>query len=145
MFGDSSAGTQADMLLGSTTPAGATKTALLGLAPFLPSAKNYLQEMFGQGKNVFEQTADLSKDINAPMLSKMYGKGGGGGLLGKFDDMDEYGYYSPTLRAVENINQPSGTGEQFLNMIKKSTKEEERAWMGLDDFYNPKTSLQNKK
>lgn len=138
LFGDSSAGTQADMLLGSTTPAGATKTALLGLAPFLPAAKNYLQEMFGQGKNVFEQTADLSKDINAPMLSKMYGKGGGGGLLGKFDDMDEYGYYSPTLRAVENINQPSGTGEQFLNMIKKSTKEEERAWMGLDDFLQSK-------
>ena len=138
LFGDSSAGTQADMLLGSTTPAGATKTALLGLAPFLPSSKNYLQEMFGQGKNVFEQTADLSKDINAPMLSKMYGKGGGGGLLGKFDDMDEYGYYSPTLRAVENINQPSGTGEQFLNMIKKSTKEEERAWMGLDDFLQSK-------
>ena len=138
LFGDSSAGTQADMLLGSTTPAGATKTALLGLAPFLPSEKNYLQEMFGQGKNVFEQTADLSKDINAPMLSKMYGKGGGGGLLGKFDDMDEYGYYSPTLRAVENINQPSGTGEQFLNMIKKSTKEEERAWMGLDDFLQSK-------
>ena len=45
LFGDSSAGTQADMLLGSTTPAGATKTALLGLAPFLPAAKNYLQEM----------------------------------------------------------------------------------------------------
>tara|TARA_R100001510_G_scaffold2127_1_gene1669 strand:- start:1593 stop:3548 length:1956 start_codon:yes stop_codon:yes gene_type:complete len=140
IFGESSAGDFSDALLSSVTPTAAAKTAILSVAPFFPQIKDYVQQIASQGKNIFQQGADLSKDINEPMLSKMYGKGGGGGLLSNFDDIDELGYYSPTLRSVENINQPSGTGEQFLSMLKKdaNVKQEELEWIGLPDFLTRK-------
>ena len=137
IFGQSSAGDFSDALLGSLNPTAAAKTAILATAPLL---KDYVQQIGSQGKNIYQQGADLSKDMNQPMLSKMYGKGGGGGLLSNFDDIDELGYYSPTLRSVENINQPSGTGEQFLSMLKKdaNVKQEELDWIGLPDFLTRK-------
>ena len=143
IFGQSSAGDFSDALLGSINPTVAAKTAILGAAPFFPYVKDYAQQIASQGKNIFQQGADLSKDINAPMLSKMYGKGGGGGLLSNFDDIDKLGYYSPTLRSVENINQPSGTGEQFLNMLQKDSavKKEELDWIGLPEFLKSKENF----
>jgi hypothetical protein len=140
IFGQSSAGDFSEALLGSLNPTAAAKTAILATAPFL---KDYVQQFGGQGKNIFQQGADLSKDMNAPMLSKAYGSGGGGGLLSNFQDLDELGYFSPTLRSVENINQPSGTGEQFLNMLQKDSavKKEELDWIGLPEFLKSKENF----
>ena len=140
IFGQSSAGDFSEALLGSLNPTAAAKTAILATAPFL---KDYVQQFGSQGKNIYQQGADLSKDMNAPMLSKAYGSGGGGGLLSNFQDLDELGYYSPTLRSVENINQPSGTGEQFLNMLQKDSavKKEELDWLGLPEFLQSKESF----
>ena len=140
IFGQSSAGEFSDALLGSINPTVAAKTAILATAPFL---KDYVQQFGSQAKNIYQQGADLSKDINQPMLSKAYGSGGGGGLLSNFQDLDELGYYSPTLRSVENINQPSGTGEQFLNMLQKDSavKKEEMDWIGLPEFLKSKENF----
>ena len=51
-------------------------------------------------------------------------------------------FFSPTLRAVENLKQERGTGEQMFNMITKTpgVKEAEWKWMGLDDFLKGKPS-----
>lgn len=45
-------------------------------------------------------------------------------------------FFSPVERAVEGITQEKGSAKQFRSVIAKTpgVKEEELAWMGLDDF-----------
>lgn len=52
-------------------------------------------------------------------------------------------FYSPLLKAVQNLKQQKGTGEQFFNMLTKTpgVKEAEWKWMGLDDFLRGKQSV----
>jgi len=50
---------------------------------------------------------------------------------------------SALLRAAQNINQPKGTGDQMLSMLRKmpGIKEEEIAWTGLDEFLKGKKTV----
>lgn len=57
--------------------------------------------------------------------------------------VDELGFYSAATKAVDNIQQPKGTGSQFLAQIEKTpgVKPEEIKWTGLDDFLKSKKSV----
>ncbi len=52
-------------------------------------------------------------------------------------------FFSPLLKAVQNLKQQKGTGEQMFNMLTKApgVKEAEWKWMGLDDFLKEKQSV----
>ena len=51
--------------------------------------------------------------------------------------------YSAVSRAVDNLKQTKGTGEQFLSMISKTpgVKPEEVKWLGLDDWLKGQKSV----
>lgn len=53
------------------------------------------------------------------------------------------GFYSPALRAAENITMKKGTGEQFWKQITKtpSVRKDELEWMGLEEFLKDKKSI----
>jgi hypothetical protein len=57
--------------------------------------------------------------------------------------MDELGFYSAAKQAVDAIQQPKGTGEQFLAQITNTpgVKPDEIKWTGLDDFLKSKKSV----
>lgn len=57
--------------------------------------------------------------------------------------MDDLGFYSAARQAVDAIQQPKGTGEQFLAQISKTpgVKPDEIKWTGLDDFLTSKKSV----
>ena len=57
--------------------------------------------------------------------------------------VSELGFYSAAKKAVDSIQQPKGTGEQFLKQIEKTpgVKPEEIKWTGLDDFLKSKKSV----
>ena len=46
------------------------------------------------------------------------------------------GFFSPAIRAAEQLNQKKGTGEQFWKQITKvpGVKKDELEWMGLEDW-----------
>jgi N12 class adenine-specific DNA methylase len=52
-------------------------------------------------------------------------------------------WYSPTLKAAQELKQVKGTGDQMFNMITKTpgVKEAEWKWIGLDDFLKRKQSV----
>lgn len=58
-------------------------------------------------------------------------------------NVSELGFYSAAKEAVDSIQQPKGTGEQFLKQIEKTpgVKPEEIKWTGLDDFLKSKKSV----
>jgi len=57
--------------------------------------------------------------------------------------VDELGFYSAAQKAVDSIQQPKGTGDQFLKQIEKTpgVKPEEIKWTGLDDFLKSKKTV----
>ena len=58
---------------------------------------------------------------------------GGAAKVAPATDLDELGFYSQAQRAAEGLGMDSGTGEQFLAMLKKAgVKEDELKWTGLD-------------
>lgn len=59
------------------------------------------------------------------------------------EGVSELGFYSAAKEAVNSIQQPKGTGEQFLKQIEKTpgVKPEEIKWTGLDDFLKSKKSV----
>jgi hypothetical protein len=71
------------------------------------------------------------------------------GNRGTFDPTDPRiafslrGFYSPAIRAAENISQAKGTGEQFYKQITKvpGVRKDELEWMGLEEFLADKKSI----
>jgi len=59
------------------------------------------------------------------------------------ESLDPLGFYSAASKAVDNIQQPKGTGAQFLAQIEKTpgVKKEELLWTGLDEFLAGKKSV----
>lgn len=57
--------------------------------------------------------------------------------------VDDLGFYSAAAKAVDAIQQPKGTGEQFLAQITKTpgVKQDEIMWTGLDDFLKSKKTV----
>jgi hypothetical protein len=57
--------------------------------------------------------------------------------------VDELGFYSAVSKAADEIQQPKGTGEQFLAQISKTpgVKQDEIMWTGLDDFLKSKKTV----
>jgi len=57
--------------------------------------------------------------------------------------VDELGFYSAVSKAADEIQQPKGTGEQFLAQITKTpgVKQDEIMWTGLDDFLKSKKTV----
>jgi GNAT superfamily N-acetyltransferase len=53
------------------------------------------------------------------------------------------GFYSPAIRAAEQISQAKGTGEQFWKQITKvpGVRKDELDWMGLEEFLKDKPSI----
>lgn len=73
-----------------------------------------------------------TKNMPVGMSTQMVGEG-----------VSELGFYSAAKEAVDSIQQPKGTGEQFLKQIEKTpgVKPEEIKWTGLDDFLKSKKSV----
>lgn len=57
--------------------------------------------------------------------------------------VDELGFYSAAKQAVDAIQQPKGTGDQFLKQIEKTpgVKPDEIKWTGLDEFLQSKKTV----
>jgi hypothetical protein len=57
--------------------------------------------------------------------------------------VDDLGFYSAVSKAADEIQQPKGTGEQFLAQISKTpgVKQDEIIWTGLDDFLKSKKTV----
>lgn len=66
-------------------------------------------------------------------------------LRGELDDVKFAlrGFYSPALRAAEDIAMQKGTGERFWKQITKTpgVKKDELDWMGLQEFLSGKASV----
>ena len=79
-----------------------------------------------------KKAVKATKNMPVGMSTKAVGQG-----------MDELGFYSAAKQAVDAIQQPKGTGEQFLKQIEKTpgVKPEEVKWTGLDDFLKSKKSV----
>ncbi len=73
-----------------------------------------------------------TKNMPVGMSTQMVGEG-----------VSELGFYSAAKQAVDSIQQPKGTGEQFLKQIEKTpgVKPEEIKWTGLDDFLKSKKTV----
>ena len=73
-----------------------------------------------------------TKNMPVGMSTQMVGEG-----------VSELGFYSAAKEAVDSIQQPKGTGEQFLKQIEKTpgVKPDEIKWTGLDDFLKSKKSV----
>lgn len=67
----------------------------------------------------------------------------GMGIKAVDESLDPLGFYSAASKAVDNIQQPKGTGAQFLAQIEKTpgVKKEELLWTGLDEFLAGKKSV----
>jgi hypothetical protein len=64
-------------------------------------------------------------------------------IKGVDESLDPLGFYSAASKAVDNIAQEKGTGQQFLAQIEKTpgVKKEELLWTGLDDFLKGRKSV----
>jgi hypothetical protein len=73
-----------------------------------------------------------TKNMPVGMSTQMVGEG-----------VSDLGFYSAAKQAVDYIQQPKGTGEQFLKQIEKTpgVKPEEIKWTGLDDFLKSKKTV----
>ena len=78
------------------------------------------------------KAVQATKNMPVGMSTQMVGEG-----------VSELGFYSAAKEAVNSIQQPKGTGEQFLKQIEKTpgVKPEEIKWTGLDDFLKSKKSV----
>jgi hypothetical protein len=78
------------------------------------------------------KAVQATKGMPVGMSTQMVGEGVG-----------ELGFYSAAKEAVNAIQQPKGTGEQFLKQIEKTpgVKPDEIKWTGLDDFLKSKKTV----
>jgi hypothetical protein len=79
-----------------------------------------------------KKTIEATKGLPVGMSTKAVGTG-----------VDELGFYSAAKQAVDAIQQPKGTGDQFLKQIEKTpgVKPDEIKWTGLDDFLKSKKTV----
>ncbi len=79
-----------------------------------------------------KKAVKATKNMPVGMSTKAVGQG-----------VDELGFYSAAKQAVDAIQQPKGTGQQFLKQIEKTpgVKPDEIKWTGLDEFLQSKKSV----
>jgi len=102
---------------------------LLNLAPVVGAAAKVGGKAVVKGAT---KAVEATKGLPVGMSIKEVGQG-----------VDELGFYSAAKQAVDSIQQPKGTGEQFLKQIEKTpgVKPEEIKWTGLDDFLKSKKTV----
>lgn len=102
---------------------------LLNIAPVVGAAAKVGGKAVTKG---ITQAVEATKRLPVGMSVKPVGQG-----------VDELGFFSAATKAVDNIQQPKGTGAQFLAQIEKTpgVKPEEIKWTGLDDFLKSKKSV----
>jgi hypothetical protein len=85
-----------------------------------------------QGVKAVGRAIKVTKNMPVGMSTQAVGQG-----------MDELGFYSAAKQAVDAIQQPKGTGAQFLAQISKTpgVKPDEIKWTGLDEFLQSKKSV----
>ena len=85
-----------------------------------------------QGVKAVGKAIKATKNMPVGMSTQAVGQG-----------MDELGFYSAAKQAVDAIQQPKGTGAQFLAQISKTpgVKPDEIKWTGLDEFLQSKKSV----
>lgn len=78
-----------------------------------------------------------------PTMVRMAGIGDNGGPpLDRPSPRLESGLYSPSLDAIQRVNQDRGTYEQLrAQILKAGGKEEELRFAGLDDMFDPKEKV----
>lgn len=84
------------------------------------------------GARMVGRAVQATKNMPVGMSTQMVGEG-----------VSDLGFYSAAKQAVDSIQQPKGTGEQFLKQIEKTpgVKPEEIKWTGLDDFLKSKKTV----
>jgi hypothetical protein len=97
---------------------------------FLPGPG--LPEAAVQGVKAVGKAVKATKGLPVGMSTQAVGEG-----------VDELGFYSAAKQAVDAIQQPKGTGDQFLKQIEKTpgVKPDEIKWTGLDEFLKSKKSV----
>jgi hypothetical protein len=97
---------------------------------FLPAPG--IPEAAIQGVKAVGKAIKATKNMPVGMSTQAVGQG-----------MDELGFYSAAKQAVDAIQQPKGTGAQFLAQISKTpgVKPDEIKWTGLDEFLAGKKSV----
>jgi hypothetical protein len=97
---------------------------------FLPAPG--IPEAAIQGVKAVGKAIKATKNMPVGMSTQVVGQG-----------MDELGFYSAAKQAVDAIQQPKGTGAQFLAQISKTSgvKPDEIKWTGLDEFLQSKKSV----
>jgi hypothetical protein len=97
---------------------------------FLPAPG--IPEAAIQGVKAVGKAIKATKNMPVGMSTQAVGQG-----------MDELGFYSAAKQAVDAIQQPKGTGAQFLAQISKTpgVKPDEIKWTGLDEFLQSKKSV----
>ena len=85
-----------------------------------------------RGGKMIGRAVQATKNMPVGMSTQMVGEG-----------VSDLGFYSAAKQAVDSIQQPKGTGEQFLKQIEKTpgVKPEEIKWTGLDDFLKSKKTV----
>lgn len=108
------------------------KAARMGetIGEFLPLAG--IPEAVVGGGRMIGRAVQATKNMPVGMSTQIVGEG-----------VSELGFYSAAKQAVDSIQQPKGTGDQFLKQIEKTpgVKPEEIKWTGLDDFLKSKKSV----
>ena len=97
---------------------------------FLPAPG--IPEAVVRGGKMIGRAVQATKNMPVGMSTQMVGEG-----------VSDLGFYSAAKQAVDSIQQPKGTGEQFLKQIEKTpgVKPEEIKWTGLDDFLKSKKTV----
>jgi hypothetical protein len=100
------------------------------IGTFLPAPG--IPEAAVQGVKAVTKAIKATKGLPVGMSTQAVGEG-----------VDNLGFYSAARQAVDAIQQPKGTGDQFLKQIEKTpgVKPDEIKWTGLDDFLKSKKTV----
>lgn len=100
------------------------------IGTFLPAPG--IPEAAVQGAKMVGKAIKATKGLPVGMSIQAVGEG-----------VDQLGFYSAAKQAVDAIQQPKGTGDQFLKQIEKTpgVKPDEIKWTGLDEFLKSKKSV----
>lgn len=100
------------------------------IGTFLPAPG--IPEAAVQGVKAVTKAVKATKGLPVGMSTQAVGEG-----------VDQLGFYSAARQAVDAIQQPKGTGDQFLKQIEKTpgVKPDEIKWTGLDDFLKSKKTV----
>lgn len=107
---------------------GTTGGELIAPGGQLKLASKVAKPVIGATKKIIEAGKDLPVGMS---------------IKGVDESLDPLGFYSAASKAVDNIAQDKGTGQQFLAQIEKTpgVKKEELLWTGLDEFLAGKKSV----